>query len=467
MEQHNNIITAIDIGTTKIVTIVGRKNDTGNLEILGMSKAQSKGIVRGSVINIEEAVNTIRCTIEDVQKQVGFPIREAYVGIAGQHITSITGRGYILRDTYEKEITKEDTEKLLAEMYKTAIQPGEEIIHIIPQNYLVDNEHIITNPVGMFGKRLEGNYLIVIGQTLSARMIKLAVERLGIKVKQLILEPLASSAAVLTTEQIEAGVVMVDIGGGTTDIAVYRKNVIRGTAVIPFGGNVITKDIEEGLSLINKYAELLKTQYGSALSDLADESKVITIPGINGGSSKEVSLKSLAAIIQSRMDEIIDGIIYHIGDADDKDKLIAGIVITGGGAMLKNLKQLLSYRTELEVHIGKPNIQIASVDLKEINQPMYSTSVGLLIKGFEYEEMSRKQEEETIESSPVQKKKILKSDSDSTSQADDKSDSTRSSNPFNKAITILNGVLVNMFNDDTDKQTFNDITDHKENNKKQ
>lgn len=382
MNQTNNILAAIDIGTTKIVTIAGRMIDN-KLEIIGMSKTPSKGVKRGVVLNIEEAVSAIRYTVDEVEKQIGFRIREAYVGIAGQHISSLQNRGYILRDSYEEEITKEDTEKLLSEMYKISIQPGEEIIHVIPQSYVVDNETGVKNPIGMFGKRLEGNYHIVIGQTSSARTIERCVNRVGITVKQMILEPLASSAAVLTGDEIEAGVALVDIGGGTTDIAVYYDDIIKHTAVIPFGGNVITKDVMEGCSILNKHAELLKIQYGSALGDLAEESKVVAVPGISGREPKEVSIKNLAYIIQSRMEEIIDHIVYQLEGSDCLEKLTAGLVITGGGSQLRHLPQLIKYRTGLDVRMGTPNVQVSNVNLKEVNHPMYSTSIGLLYKGFE------------------------------------------------------------------------------------
>ncbi len=381
--NHKNILAAIDIGTTKIVTIVGRLNSNNKLEIFGLSKTPSKGVKRGVVLDIEEAVNAIRYTVEEVQKQTGLIIKDVYVGIAGQHIKSIRNRGYILRDSFEDEITKEDTERILSEMYKISIQPGEEIIHILPQNYVVDNETGVKNPIGMFGKRLEGNYHIVIGQTTSARTIERCVNRVGINVTQMILEPLASSAAVLTDEEIEAGVALVDIGGGTTDVAVYCDEIIKHTAVIPFGGNVITKDVMDGCSILSKHAEQLKIQYGSALGDLAEESKVVAVPGISGREPKEVSVKSLAYIIQSRMEEIMDAVIYQIEDSDCLDKLNAGVVLTGGGSVLRHLPQFVKYRTGLDVRIGLPDVQLARPELKDVIHPMYSTSVGLLLKGFD------------------------------------------------------------------------------------
>lgn len=400
MRQNNTILAAIDIGTTKIVTIVGRMNPNNKLEVIGMSKTPSKGVKRGCVMNIEEAVGAIRYTVEEVQKQVGFTLKEAYVGIAGQHIKSLRNRGYILRDSFEDEITREDTEKILQEMFKISIQPGEEIIHVIPQNYVVDNETGVKNPVGMFGKRLEGNYHIVIGQTTSARTIERCVNRVGIRVKQMILEPLASSAAVLTPDEIEAGVALVDIGGGTTDIAVYYDDMIRHTAVIPFGGNVITKDIMDGCSILGKHAEQLKIQYGSSLGDLAEEAKVVAVPGISGREPKEVSIKSLAYIIQSRMEEIMDAVVFQIDNSDCLERLNAGLVITGGGSLLRHLPQFIKYRTGLDVRIGKPDVQLTSPDLKEVIHPMYSTSVGLLLKGFENSSVQTTAENRKEESIP-------------------------------------------------------------------
>ena len=383
MSQNNNFIAAVDIGTTKIVTIIGRKNENGKLEILGMGKTPSKGVKRGVVLNIEETVNAIRYTVEEVQNQTGLNLSDVFVGIAGQHIKSVISRGYINRDSYEKRITKEDRDKLIAEMYKIPVDVGDEIIHVLPQSYIVDNETGVKNPIGMAGKRLEANFHIVIGQISSANNIKNCVESVGLNVIQLILEPLASSTAILSDDEKEAGVALVDIGGGTTDIAVYYDDVIRHTAVIPFGGNVVTMDIKEGCSILNRQAEALKIQFGSALGDLAQEDKVVTIPGISGRDPKEISFKSLAYIIQSRMEEIIDAVLFEIENSDCMEKLSAGIVLTGGGSLLKYLPQLVNYRSGMDVRVGYPNALIASDTLKEINQPMYSTSIGLLLKGYE------------------------------------------------------------------------------------
>lgn len=390
MNQKEQYVAAIDIGTTKIVAIVGKKNENGKIEILGLSKALSKGVKRGVVLNIEETVNAIQTTVEDVQKRSGILFSEVFVGIAGQHIKSMKNRGYIMREAYDDEIKKEEVFRLIEDMHKIHIDIGEEIIHVIPQNFIVDNETGVKSPIGMCGRRLEANFHIVIGQVAAAKNIEKCIRKANLTVKDMILEPLASSDAVLTEDEKEAGVVLVDIGGGTTDVAVYYDNIIRHTAVIPFGGNVVTKDIKEGCAILQRHAEQLKIQYGSALGDIAPDDKVVSIPGISGREPKEISFKSLAYIIQSRMEEIIDAVNFEVQNSGYADKLAAGVVITGGGAMLKHLPQLMKFKTAMDVRIGLPNEHLAGTAKNEINQPMYATSVGLIMRGFEYLETYKK-----------------------------------------------------------------------------
>jgi cell division protein FtsA len=384
MSNNEQYVAAIDIGTTKIVSIVGKKNPNGKIKILGLSKAPSNGVKRGVVLNIEETVSAIESTVADVQQRSGIVFTDVFVGIAGQHIKSMKSRGYINRDSIDDEITRDDVFNLTQDMHKIPIDIGEEIIHVIPQNFIVDNETGVKNPIGMCGKRLEANFHIVIGQVASAKNIEKCIRKSGLKVKDLILEPLASSDAVLTDDEKEAGVVLVDIGGGTTDVAVYYDNIIRHTAVIPFGGNVVTRDIKEGCSILQRYAEQLKVQYGSALGDIAPEDKVVSVPGISGRDPKEISFKSLAYIIQSRMEEIIDAVNFEIQSSGYADKISAGVVITGGGAMLKHLPQLVRFKTAMDVRIGFPNEHLGGNSKDEINQPMFATSVGLIMRGFDY-----------------------------------------------------------------------------------
>src|SRR5450759_24594 len=390
MNKKEQYVAAIDIGTTKIVAIVGKRNENGKIEILGLSKALSKGVKRGVVLNIEETVNAIQTTVQDVQSRSGILFSEVFVGIAGQHIKSMKNRGYIIREAYDDEIQKEEVFKLIEDMHKIHIDIGEEIIHVIPQNFIVDNETGVKSPIGMCGRRLEANFHIVIGQVAAAKNIEKCIRKANLTVKDMILEPLASSDAVLTDDEKEAGVVLVDIGGGTTDVAVYYDNIIRHTAVIPFGGNVVTKDIKDGCAILQRHAEQLKIQYGSALGDIAPEDKVVSIPGISGREPKEISFKSLAYIIQSRMEEIIDAVNFEVQNSGYADKLAAGVVITGGGAMLKHLPQLMKFKTAMDVRIGLPNEHLAGSGKNEINQPMYATSVGLIMRGFDYLETYKK-----------------------------------------------------------------------------
>jgi len=381
MEQ--DYIAAIDIGTTKIVFIIGKRNDKGQLEVHALGKAPSLGVTRGEVINIEKTVDAINIARKDAMSQCEFQISEAVVGIAGKHIRCMTNRGYITRENYDTEITREDVNKLIQDMYNILIQPGEEIIHVLPQDFWVDKEYEVTNPVGMLGKRLEANFHMVIGKVDSVNYIKKSIEKANLIVNSLILEPLASADAVLTQDEKDVGVVLIDIGGGTTDIAVYYEGVIRHTAVIPFGGNVITRDIKEGCRILERQAEELKKQFGQALQQYADDDKVVSIPGIKGRDPKEISFGYLAAIIQARMEEILDAAIFEIEASDIVDKLGAGVVITGGGSMLKNLRQLVSFKTGMGTRIGLPTEHVVSEKIDEMNNPIYATAVGLLMKADE------------------------------------------------------------------------------------
>jgi cell division protein FtsA len=422
MSQNNHYVAAIDIGTTKIVAIIGKKHTDGKFEILGMGNSPSYGVKRGVVLNIEETVNAIKQSVNQAQEQAKIPIQDVYVGIAGQHIKSLRNRGYINRDSYDDEIRKEDVQALVDDMYKIPIDVGEEIIHVLPQSFIVDNEAGIKSPVGMFGKRLEANFHIVIGQIAAANNLKKCVNRVGLNVNKLILEPLASSDAVLTNDEKEVGVALIDIGGGTTDVAVFYDGMIRHTAVIPFGGNIVTNDIKKGCSILERQAEQLKVKFGSALTDSSMRNKVVTIPGISGRPPKEISFENLASIIQARMEEIIAEIYFEIEASGVGDKLGAGVVLTGGGSLLKNLAQLVSFKTGHDVRLGLPNQHLVSDVIEEINVPQYSTSVGLLLKGYELEDKDNvkqtiKPEQKVIEEQvpegengeekPAKKKKMI------------------------------------------------------------
>jgi cell division protein FtsA len=384
-QNTNPVVVGLDIGTTKIACIVGRETDHGKVEILSMGKHESVGVSRGVVSNIEKTVHSIKEAVKEAQDRIegDLIVRVVNVGIAGQHISSLQHRGMIMRDDLEVEISQLDIDSLVEDMYKLVMQPGEEIIHVLPQEYIVDNEQGIKDPIGMAGRRLEANFHIITGQLAAAKNIRKCVDKAELEVDDLILEPLASSEAVLSEEEKEAGVVLVDIGGGTTDVAIFQDGIIRHTAVIPFGGNVITEDIKEGCTIMKRQAEQLKVKFGSALASECQENEIVCIPGLRGREPKEISVRNLASIIQARMEEIIEHVYYEIKNSGYEKKLIGGIVVTGGGGQMKHITQLFEYITGMDARIGYPNEHLAASTLVDnITSPMYATGIGLVIKGF-------------------------------------------------------------------------------------
>jgi len=381
--EEKGVVVGLDIGTTKIVCMVGRKNEFGKIDILGMGKSESVGVTRGVVSNIDKTVQSIKAAVAEAQSQSGEKISIVNVGIAGQHIKSLQHRGEKIRHTAEEEIAQVDIDGLIDDMYKLVTLPGEEKIHVLPQEYIVDNEQGIKEPIGMAGTRLEANFHIITGQITAAKNIHKCVEKAGLQVAELILEPLASSEAVLSDEEKEAGIALVDIGGGTTDIAIFQDQIIRHTAVIPFGGNIVTEDIKEGCTIIKSQAELLKVKFGSALANENQENEIVSIPGLRGRSPKEISVKNLANIIQARLEEIVENVYFEIKNSGFEKKLIGGIVITGGGSQLKHISQLVEYMTGMDTRIGYPNEHLASGNVEEITSPVFATGVGLVIKGLE------------------------------------------------------------------------------------
>ncbi|MCB0790903.1 MAG: cell division protein FtsA [Flavobacteriales bacterium] len=382
--DNQEIVAGLDIGTTKIACIVGRKNEQGKIEILGMGKSRSDGVSRGMVANIQKTVESIKAAVREAEDNAGVDIGTVNVGIAGQHIRSMHHRGMITRQSLEDEIRQEDIDLLIDDMYKLVMPPGEEIIHVLPQEYIVDGEQGIRDPIGMSGVRLEANFHIISGQVTAARNINKCVHRAGLDVTELILEPLASADAVLSAEEKEAGVVLVDIGGGTTDIAIFYDSIIRHTAVIPFGGNVVTEDIRQGCGIMREQAELLKVKFGSALAAENKENEVVCIPGLRGRDPKEISLRTLAEIIQSRMEEILEHVYFEIRNSGMEKQMIAGVVLTGGGAQLKHLRQLVEYMTGMSARIGYPNEHLAKSNVEQVTSPLFATGVGLVMKGFDY-----------------------------------------------------------------------------------
>ena len=378
----DNIAVGLDIGTTKIVVMIGKKNEYGKLEILGVGKSKSLGVHRGVVNNITQTIQSIQQAILEAEGNSGYKINDVVVGIAGQHIRSIQHSDYVSRPNAEEVIDDADIDALIGQVHKLAMLPGEEIIHVLPQEFKVDGQAEIKEPIGMYGGRLESSFHVVVGQAASIRNLGRCVKSAGLELSGLTLEPLASADAVLSQEEKEAGVALIDIGGGTTDLAIFKDGIIRHTAVIPFGGNVITEDIKEGCSIIEKQAELLKIRFGSAWPGENKDNEIVSIPGLRGREPKEISLKNLSKIIHARVVEIIEQVYAEIklyGHEDPKRKLIAGIVLTGGGSQLNHIKQLVEYITGMDTRIGYPNEHLAGNSDEELSSPLYATAVGLVM----------------------------------------------------------------------------------------
>lgn len=380
--EKGKIVVGLDIGTTKICAIVGRKNEYGKLEVLGMGKAESEGVIKGIVTNIDKTVFAIGKAVKEASDMSGIDIGVVNVGIAGQHIRSTIHHGSITRSSNDDEISIEDVSRLTEDMYRIVIPPGSEIIHVMPQDYTVDYEEGIKDPVGMSGVKLEADFHIITAQTSAINNINKCVRRAGLEIDNLILEPLASSLAVLSDEEKEAGVCLIDIGGGTTDIAIFYDNIIRHTAVIPFGGNILTNDIQTGLMVMAKQAEQLKTKFGKAIAEEANPNEIVSIPGIRNRSAKEISVKNLSNIIQARMEEIIEMAHTEIISCGFENRLAGGIVITGGGSQLHSLKHLVEYMTGMDTRIGYPNEHLGKSKMEAVKSPMYATAVGLVLAGF-------------------------------------------------------------------------------------
>ena len=384
--EKKELYIGLDIGTTKIVAMIGVINEYDKLKIIGVGKSKSLGVHRGVVNNISQTIQSIQSAINEAENNSNEKIDKVIVGIAGQHIRSLQHSDYITRENSDEVIDIQDIEKVINQVYKLVMMPGEEIIHVLPQEFKIDGQSEIKEPVGMFGGRLEANFHVVVGQVSSIKNIARCVKSSGIDFDGITLEPLASADAVLSREEKEAGVALIDIGGGTTDLAIFKDGIIRHTSVIPFGGNIITDDIKEGCSIIEKQAELLKIKFGSAWPGENKDNEIVSIPGLRGRDPKEISLKNLSKIIHARVVEIIEQVYMEIknyGHEEQKKKLIAGIVLTGGGSQLKHLKQLVEYVTGMDTRIGLPNEHLAGNNSVEISNPTFATAVGLVMNSME------------------------------------------------------------------------------------
>ncbi|MBL7734644.1 MAG: cell division protein FtsA [Chitinophagaceae bacterium] len=455
MNNEQPIIVGLDIGTTKIAAIAGRKNEFGKLEIIGFGRANSNGVKHGQVLNIDETIKAIRMALDNCYaSNPNLEVSEVYVGIAGHHIKSLQTRGDIVRHQTEEEISQKEIDQLIADQYKTYIPAGDQIIDVIPQEFTVDNFQNIPNPIGYGGVKVGANFHIITGDKNAIRNINRAVEKSQLRTKDLVLQPLASSAAVMAQEDLEAGVAIVDIGGGTTDLAVFYEGILKHTVVIPFGGENITNDIKTGLGVLKMQAEQMKVQFGSALSNEAKANAVITIPGLRGMPTKEISVKNLANIIQARMSEIMDFVTFHLKQVGLDNKMLnGGIVLTGGGSQLKHLIQLTEYVTGLNARIGYPNEHLAPGHIEELAKPTYATCIGLILKGYSDYEHNRKQFEtkyQKLDVPPALKKQVAKQE-ELLSEEDSQADKVRNRKGLKDFWGKFKLTLIDLFKEEEDR----------------
>lgn len=380
----DRIVVGLDIGTTKVCAVVGRYNEFGKVNILGIGKADCDGVSRGEVINVNRTAEAIRRAVTEAEDRSHVQIRSAFVGIAGQHIKSSTEKSIITLSGPNQQIKQSDVDRLSDEMYKLSIGPGQQIIHALPQEYKVDSHSDVKDPIGMSGVRLECNYHVVTALTSSIKNIYNCVRSADLDVCDIVLQPLASSYSVLTEEEMEAGVCLVDIGGGTTDLAIFSNNIARHTSVIPLGGNIITQDIQRGCSIMQKQAELLKTRYGSAFALEGMEDELITISGLKDRAAKEIRQYTLAKIIEARVEELAEFVLKEIYYSGYYKNLVGGIVLTGGGAQLTRIQELFAYVTGMDTHIGYPIVHLSQGMVEEVNTPSCATAAGLVMYGLKH-----------------------------------------------------------------------------------
>ena len=376
MMETNDIIVGLDIGTTKIAAVVGRQDEYGQVNIVGVGQAPSQGLRRGVVINVNKTVQSIKKAVEQAELMCGHKIGHVYAGIAGDHIRSINSKGVIAVSGKDRIITERDRERVISAAQAIALPMDREILHVLPQEFIVDEQDGIHNPVGMAGVRLECEIHIVTAAAASAKNIVNCIEEAGYEVADIVLEPYASSLAVLEKDERDLGVAIVDIGGGTSDLAMFFDGSIRHTSVVGLGGQHVTSDLSQGLRTSMDQAEELKKKYGVAMQTMLEQDELIKVPGVAGRAPREISRSVLAAIIQPRMEEIFQLTLREMEKSDVFDSMGAGIVLTGGASMLEGAAELAERVTGLPVKIGQPN---ASGGLAEtIKSPMYATGVGLI-----------------------------------------------------------------------------------------
>lgn len=382
--MNERIVVGVDIGTTKVSAIVASADGVNRVNILGVGLAQADGLNRGVVVNIDKTVSAVQQAVREAERAAGVAVRKVIVGIAGDHVQSFQSRGVITISNRDGEIAQRDVKRILDDTTHVAMPADREILHVIPQEYIVDGQDGVADPVGMSGVRLEANVHIITGLVSAAKNIYRCIERAGYEVADIVLEPLAASFAVLHPDEKEVGVALIDIGGGTTDIAVFEDNTIRHTAVIAVAGNKVTDDIRKGLGLMRDQAEKLKCHFGTAVVDLVSQDDEITIPGLGGRPETSISRSTLAQIIQPRLEEILEIAAIEIKRSGYARHLSAGVVLTGGGALIPETAQLAAEVIGMQTRIGMP-VGLAGGMVEEVSDPKFATGVGLVLYGLQPE----------------------------------------------------------------------------------
>ncbi len=381
------VTAGLDIGTSKVCSIIATAGELpGSLNILGIGITESEGLNRGVVVNIEKTVKSIQKVIEQAEQQAGIKVDDVVVGIAGDHVESFQTKGIIGISNPNKEITSQDVERVLEESRNIKIPSERKILHVMPQEFIIDGQDGITDPVGMSGVRLEANVHVVTGLVTALQNIDRCVERINLEVRDIVLEPLASSYAVLDPEEKEVGVALIDIGGGTSDIAIFEEGIIRFTSVFGIAGKQLTDDIRKGLGVIASQAERVKREYGHAYMNSIHKDEVFMIPGIGGRKPMEVTKSYLCRIIQPRMEELLEFAYSEIKRSGYAGSLGSGVVITGGSALIRGVEELATEIFNMPVKIGMPKGLSYSGLVPEIESPVYSTAVGLALFGIDSNE---------------------------------------------------------------------------------
>ena len=380
MADENKIV-GLDIGTTKIAAIISEIDESGQPKIIGIGTSPSEGLKRGVVINLEKTVESVASAVEDAETMAGVKVNSVYAGIAGDHIRSINSRGVIAVSRSDHEITSADVDKVIEAAKTVALPIDREIIHVLPQEFTVDDQSGIKDPVGMVGVRLETEVHIVTGAVTSAQNIYRSVKKAGLEVWDLVLQPLASSYALLSGDEEELGVALIDLGGGTTDFAIFYDGSIRHTGVVGLGGKNVTNDIAIGLRTPVDQAEEIKKLYGCAISSLVDPNEMIEVPGVGGREPKQISRSVLAAIIEPRAEEILSLTLHEMKKSNFFDLLNAGMVLTGGGSLMQGMVELAEKIFDVPVRTGKPT-GISGLE-EAASSPIHSTGVGLILYGWE------------------------------------------------------------------------------------